>query len=151
MAEKEKKTSYFKDVINFYFAPEIRSAGTTFYLVVFGYFAFYYINNFFLAIKFLIYILSSDTALKGIAYLFTSTIFVLCLTLPFTISSYSIFVLYEIWKKAHWASYAKWIITTLLVLGSIVVIIISDDLSRMIAKKQVMQSFIEDVNLTGRL
>ncbi|HEU5114349.1 MAG TPA: hypothetical protein VFT82_01125 [Candidatus Paceibacterota bacterium] len=151
MADKTKENSYLKEVLHFYFAPELRSLGTLVYLGVFGYFTLYYIDNLFLAIRFLLYVLLGHTALSGTAYLFTGLAFVISLILPFFVSFYAIFVLHKIWDKPNWAPYVKWLITLLILITSVLIIIVSDSASRLAARQPIMQSFIEDANLTAKI
>ncbi len=152
MAKEEKKeTSYLKEVLTFYFAPELRSIGTLFYLGVYGYFVLFYIYNVFLALEFIIHIVFGKTVLMGTAFLFTSLLFLISLTVPFALSLYSIFVLHRIWDKPEWAVYVKWAITGVVIGGGIALIIVLDDLSRSVAREPSLQSFIEDANLTGRI
>jgi len=152
MPDKPKeKPSYLKEVMHFYFAPELRSIGTLVYLGIFGYFTLYYIDNLFLAIRFILYILLGHTALSGVSYLFTGLVFAIALLLPFFISFYSIFVLHRVWDKPTWANYVKWLITTLIILVGVVIIILSDSAARLAIRQPVMQSFVEDANLTNRI
>ncbi|MBI5134097.1 MAG: hypothetical protein HZA81_01805 [Candidatus Taylorbacteria bacterium] len=152
MPEKPKeKESYMRHVLHFYFAPELRSVGTIFYLVIFGYFTLYYVDNLLLAIKFLFHTLLGGTALTGISYLFTGMAFVISLVLPFFISFYSIFVLHRIWHTPQWAIYIKWLMTAVIIAGSLFLIILSDESARVAARQDVMRGFIEDSNLTGRI
>jgi hypothetical protein len=152
MADKPKQeASYLQKVAHFYFLPELRSLGTIVYLGIYGYFTLYYIDNLFLAIRFLLYILLGHTALAGIALLFTGMAFVVSLIMPFFVSFYAIFVLHKIWEKPAWATYAKWLVTGLIVLASVLVIILSDSTARLSARQPVMQSFVEDANLTSKI
>jgi hypothetical protein len=152
MAEpKKEKKSYLKEVMHFYFAPKLRSVGTIFYLVIYGFFTIYYIDNFLLAVKFVLYILYGHTALESIAYLFTGTAFVISLIIPFSVSFYSLFVIFEIWKHEQWSRYAKSMIATIVVIGGIIIMILSNEAAHLAARQPVMQSFVEDMNLTGRI
>ena len=152
MADKPKeKDSYVKALAHFYFAPELRSICTLAYLAIFSYFTLYYINNVFLAIHFLVYVLFGHTALSGIALLFTGLAFVISLAMPFVISLYAIFVLHKIWDKPEWAGYVKWLVSILIILGGLLVIIVSDTSARLAARQPVMQSFVEDANLMNRI
>jgi hypothetical protein len=151
MADKPQEKSYIKQVAHFYFAPDVRSLGTLIYLAIFGYFSLFYIDNILLALKFLIYILFGHTALSGTAFLFTGMLFVISLALPFFISFYSIFVLHKVWDKPTWSSYVKWLMTGLIILGSVCIIILSDTTARFAARHPSMQSFIEDTGLTGKI
>src|SRR6185369_10519513 len=105
---------YLKEVAGFYFSPDIRSIGALLYLGIFGYFVLYYIDNLFLAVRFLSYVLLGHTALSGSGYLFSGLAFVICLVLPFFASLYAIFVLHRVWSKSTWANYSKWLITFLI-------------------------------------
>jgi hypothetical protein len=150
-SSKDKEESYLKEVLHFYFSPELRTIGTLIYFGVFGYFTLYYIDNIFLTFKFMLYILLGHTALSGTGFLFAGVIFVLSLIMPFFISFYSIFVLHRVWDKRSWSGSAKWITTGLIVLVSLLIIVVSDNAARAAARKPAMQSFIEDANLTGKL
>lgn len=143
--------AYLKQIFSFYFAPELRSVGTLLYLGIFGYFTIYYVDNLFLAVRFLIYVLLGHTALSGTAYLFAGLLFVICLVLPFFASFYSIFVLHRIWEKPTWSPYSKWLITILMLIISILIILISEKGSKFAARQDTMQSFIEDVGLSGKI
>ncbi|MDE1875023.1 MAG: hypothetical protein KGI79_02400 [Patescibacteria group bacterium] len=152
MPEKAPENpSYLKEVARFYFAPDLRSIGTLLYLGVFGYCAIYYVNNIFLALRFVLYIILGHTVLSGTSFLFTGMVFVIGLVLPFLISFYAIFILHRVWDKKTWATYAKWAVTILIAIVSILVIIASDDLAIYAAHQQTMASFMEDANLTGRI
>ena len=147
----EKKESMRKALLRFYFSPELRSVGTLVYLGVFGFFTLYYIDNLFLAARFLFYIVFGHNALAGTALLFTGMSFEVALLMPFFISFYAILVLHKIWEKPHWEVYVKWLVTVLIILGSIFIVIISDSAARLAARQPAMQSFMEDANLTGRI
>lgn len=150
VSNKDGKT-YLQELLHFYFAPGMKSVATIFYLVVFGYFAFYYIDSVFLALKFLWHIAFGSTALQGVAFLFSGMSFVLCLILPFSVSLYSILVMHTIWTKPSWKITGKWIVSCIVIAGSITIIMITDEGARLAARQPQMQSFIEDANLTGRI
>jgi len=152
MAESKKdQKTYLQDLLHFYFAPGMRSIATTFYLVVFGYFAFYYIDSVFLALRFLWYIAFGSTALLGVAFLFSGMAFVLCLTLPFSVSLYSIFVMHNIWSRSSWKVTGKWLASAVVIAAAFFIIMLTDEGARAAARQPVMQSFVEDANLTGRI
>ncbi len=148
---KKDKMTYLQELLHFYFAPGIRSVATTFYLVVFGYFAFYYVDNVLLALKFLWYITFESNALQGVGFLFSGMAFVLCLILPFSVSIYSILVMHTIWTKPSWKTAGRWIVSAVVIVGSVTIIMITDEGARLAARQPEMQSFIEDANLTGRI
>jgi hypothetical protein len=152
MAEEKKKSpSYLGEVTKFYFAPELRSFATGIYLGIFGFFSLYYLDNLFLAIRFVIYIVLDETALKGIGYLFTGMLFSVALISPFFISLYSIFLLHKIWHMSDWQKLTRWLVVIGIVVGGVLLIVISDDIARWAARQDVMRSFVEDANLTGRI
>lgn len=149
--DKKDKGSYMSDVIHFYFAPEFRSIGTILYLGVFSYFTLYFIDNVFLAIQFLIYTIINHTSLEGITYLFTSMAFIVSLFFPFFLSFYSIFVLYEIWRRPHWAIYIKWLMTIVISVAGVTLIVLSDEASRIAARQESIRSFVEDAGILGKI
>lgn len=151
MTEDKKKPSYMSQVVHFYFAPELRSVATILYLGIFGYFTIYYIDNIFLAIRFLTYIIMEHTALMGTAYLFTGMAFVISLVFPFFVSFYSIFVLHKIWHKSDWAVYVKWFMTLVITIAGIFFIIVADEASRLAARQDIMRSFVEDAGILGKI
>jgi len=152
MADKPtEKVPYYKKVLHFYFAPEMRSFGTLVYVFIYGYFTIYYIDNLFLAIKFLFYILFGHTALANIALLFTGMAFVISLTIPFFLSLYSIFLLHVIWDKSHWAQYLKWAVSVAIIISSVCIIIFSDSAARFAARRPVMQDFVYYANIESRI
>lgn len=138
-------------VVHFYFAPELRSVATILYLGVFGYFTIYYIDNIFLAIRFLIYMIMEHTALMGTAYLFTGMAFVISLVFPFFVSFYSIFVLHKVWHKPDWAVYVKWFMTIVITVVGVFCIIVADEASRLAARQDIMRSFVEDAGILGKI
>ncbi len=149
--DKKKSPSYLGEVTKFYFAPELRSIATGLYLGIFGYFTLYYLDNIFLAIKFVLYVIMDQTALRGIEYLFTGMIFTLALISPFFISFYSIFLLHKIWHMAEWKKQTKWLVIIGVIVFGVFLIVLSDDVAHFAARQDVMRSFIEDANLTGRI
>lgn len=152
MAELPKKEkSYIQEVIHFYFSPGLRSVGTLVYLAVFGYACLYYIDNVFLAIRFIFYVLFGHHALSETAYLFSGMIFVVSLSLPFFISFYSILILHRTWDKPTWAIHVKWLITTFIIVSGLFLIVVSDKASRFAAHDPSMQSFIEDAGLNNKI
>lgn len=152
MAEtKKEKNSYLDEVLHFYFAPELRSVATILYLGIFGYFTFYYVDNIFLAIRFLIHLILTQDALSGTAYLFTGMAFVLSLVFPSFMSFYSIFILHKIWHRPNWAVYVKWFMTITITVMAILLIIIADEAARLAARQDVMRSFVEDAGISGKI
>jgi hypothetical protein len=77
--------------------------------------------------------------------------FIVSLAFPFFLSIYSVFVLHKVWEKPEWATYVKWLITFVMIVGGIFLIIGADKSARWAARQPAMQSFVEDANLTGRI
>lgn len=149
--KKEVKKSYLSEVVHFYFAPKLRSVFTILFLLVYGFFVIYYIDNVFLAIRYIFYILLGNNVLQDTSYLFWGLAFILALMIPFSVSIYSIFLLFDIWCKAEWSKYAKGIITTVLIICGLIAITTIDDVARYVARQDTLSSFVEDINLTGRI
>ncbi len=149
--DKKKTPSYLGQVTHFYLAPELRSLATGLYLGIFGFFSLYYLDNLFLAIKFVMYVIFDETALKGIGYLFVGMLFTIALIAPFFLSFYSIFLLHKIWHMPDWKRPMKWLVTAAIVVVGVFLIVLADDIARSAARQDVMRSFVEDANLTGRI
>ena len=149
--KKVEKKSYLKEVVHFYFAPKLRSVLTVFFLIVYGFFVVYYLDNVFLALQYIFYILMGSNVLQDTSYLLWGLLFILTLVVPFSISIYSIFLLFDIWCKTDWSKYIKTVITALFIFFGLIAISIMDDAARMVARQGELASFIEDVNLTGRI
>ncbi len=152
MAEQDDKDHYMKSVMRFYFTPHPRAALTVLFILIYGYFVLYYINDAHLAERFIIYTLTSGTALLSIEYLFWYTSFVMTLLAPFIVSAYAIFVLYESWhEKRKWESHFRTLMTVALVVGSIFLIVFTNNMSRVIARQDALKTFITNNNLSGRI
>jgi len=148
---KDAKKSYLRELVSFYLAPELRSVATISHLVIFGYFALFYIDSLFLALRFLWYIATDSTALQGIPFLLSGMAFFVCLILPFSASVYSIFVMHAVWSKEGWKSTAKWMASLAVIAGALGIIALTDEGARLAARQPAMQSFVEDANLTGKI
>lgn len=149
--KKSEKKSYIKELIHFYFAAKLRSALTIFFLIMYGFFVIYYIDNVFLALEYIFYILLGSNVLQDTSYLLWGLLFILTLVLPFSISVYSIFLLFDIWCKTDWSKYVKTIVTVLFITCGLMAISVMDDAVRAVARQSELASFIEDANLTGRI
>jgi hypothetical protein len=149
--KKAEKKSYLTEVVHFYFAPKLRSILTIFLLIMYGFFVVYYIDNVFLALHYIFYIVLGSNVLQDTSYLLWGLLFILTLVLPFSLSIYSIFLLFDIWCKTDWSQYIKTLVTVVLIVGGLIVISIMDDAARAVARQVELASFIEDVNLTGRI
>ncbi|MBI5046018.1 MAG: hypothetical protein HZC14_03420 [Candidatus Niyogibacteria bacterium] len=145
------KRPYWKEVFRFYFAPVWQSALTILYLLFFLYFAIFYSGNVWTAIKFILYTLAQSGSLLGLAYLFWGVIFLITLIIPFSVSAYAMLLLYDVWIQ-NWSKKDKIFGTALLILLVPIIIILMDDVVRVVASQGVLRSFVEanNLNISGK-
>ncbi|MBI2627833.1 MAG: hypothetical protein HYW71_00135 [Candidatus Niyogibacteria bacterium] len=147
-----RKKGYLKEVFRFYFKPNWQSAVlTTFYLFFFSYFAVFYIGNVWLAIKFIWYTMIHSGSLLGLSYLFWGVLFLITLIVPFSVSVYALILLYEIWLK-DWEKKDKVLGTILLIISVPVLIILTDEIVRVAASRDVLREFsqLNSLNIKGK-
>ncbi len=147
------KKNYLKKVFKFYFTPSPiwQSFLAIFYLLFFLYFAVFYVGNIWLALKFIFYTIVNSGVLLGLSYLFWGVIFLISLIVPFSISLYSVLLLYEIWKK-DWKRADK-VLGTLIILALVpFVIIVMDEVVRIAVSQGVLTEFAieHNLNILGR-
>ncbi|MBI3075099.1 MAG: hypothetical protein HYY92_02740, partial [Parcubacteria group bacterium] len=94
----EKNPSYIRKLLSFYFARRWQSLLATFYFVVFGYSAVFYLGNLWLSLKFLWYTLFNSAQLLALPYLFWGVLFLVGLLIPFAASMYALILCYEVWN-----------------------------------------------------
>jgi len=147
----EKKPSYIRRVSAFYFAPIWQSFFTIIYLVFFFYFAVFHSGKIVLAVKFIGYTLANSTSLLGLAYLFWGVVFLISLIIPFSLSLYAILFFYEMWNS-HWDRHRKLLMTILLLTFIPLIIIIMDEIIRIVASQSVLAEFVRlnELNISGR-
>ena len=138
----EIKRSYLKRVTLFYFAPIWQSFFAIFYLLFFFYFAVFHSGKVVLAIKFLLYTIGNSVELLGLSYLFLGVIFLISLIIPFSVSIYAILLLFEIWEDTDWEHSIKLFVTALIILTVPLLIIVMDDVIRLVASQPQLQEFI---------
>jgi len=145
------RKNYLKRVFKFYFAPVWQSALTILYLLFFAYFAFFYIGNVWLALKFIIYTIVNSGALLGLSYLFWGVIFLITLIIPFSASLYALLLLYEIWHK-DWEQKQKIPGTVIIVVLVPIIIVAIDEILRIVVGQDVLKTFVIEhaLNLTGK-
>lgn len=143
MAEKK---SYLKQLIEFYFAPKLRSFFTVLYLIFFGYFIVFYFDNTVLAFKFIWDTIVSSTTLLDIAYLFWGSCFIIALIIPFSASVYVICLPYEIYKK-DWERAKKLLMVVLVVLATVDIILAMDKSIRYITERPELNNFVVEQHL----
>ena len=138
----EEKKSYLKQVAKFYFAPIWQSFFTIFYLLFFFYFAVFHSGKLWLAAKFLLYTLRNSAELLGLSYLFLGVVFLISLIIPFSVSIYAFLLLFEIWEETKWEQGIKLLVTTLIIATAPLLIIVMDDVIRLVASQPQLQEFI---------
>lgn len=138
--------SYLKRLVNFYFAPKMRSFFTVLYLIFFGYFSIFYIDNFVLALKFILNTFTKSTMLLDLGYLFWGALFIITLIIPLSVSIYAICLPYEIYKKDTERS-KKVLLTILIILATLDLIIAMDESVRYIIDRPELSQFVIKYNL----
>lgn len=147
----DKKPSYIKKLLSFYFARRWQSLIAVFYFAIFGYFAIFYLGNLWLSLKFITYTLLNSAQLLGLPYLFWGVAFLVALLVPFSASMYALILLYEIlggeWKRSHKIAGA-----IVLVVAALSIIISADEVIRLVAEQDELAEFIarEELEVGGR-
>lgn len=155
--ENNKKTRsvaqiYLLKLVNFYFAPRLRSVFRIIYLTVCAYAIIYYFHYLRLSIEFIFYTLINPTVFLSISHLFWGVTFILAMFFPFSLSVYAVLLLYRIWEsKDNWTVQAKWIITVTFIVCGLTGIVLADDIARYVAKQDELRSFIDKNYLGGRI
>ncbi|MEK7596023.1 MAG: hypothetical protein AAB564_00510 [Patescibacteria group bacterium] len=147
-----RKKGYLKEVFRFYFKPNWQSAVlTTLYLFFFLYFAVFYTGNVWLALKFIWYTMIHSGSLLGLSYLFWGVLFLIALVVPFSVSVYALILLYEIWQK-DWEKKDKVLGTILLIFIVPALIVLTDEIVRFAASRDVLREFsqVNSLNLKGK-
>ena len=142
-----EEESWFKRLRHFYFAPTWPSLFAASYLFLFLYFAIFYLDNVFFAIKFIFRTFTISTVLLSLSHVVWGAIFVIALLMPFAISISMIFALPNIWKRENWKKDQKLLATILAFVVAFFIIVIADDLIRAVADRDVLEIFIQGSNL----
>lgn len=145
--QEKEKTSYLKQLIAFYFAAQWRSFFTILYLLTFIYFSIFYLGNLLIAFRFVIYTIKNSILLLGLEYLFFGVAFIISLVIPFAVSFYAVFLLFEIWR-GKWEGQQKTIATVLIVILVPLIVISMDYIIRIVADQSVLRDFIITNNLS---
>ena len=149
---EEKKPSYWRRVLHFYLAPRWQSFFSAVYLLFFGYFAFFYVGHLVVALKFILYTIRQSTLLLGLGYLFSGTLFLIALVLPFGVSVYAIVLGYEL-RSRSWPRNRKYVVATLLFVVVPIIVITADLLVRVVARSETLHDFVvtRNLHLDGKL
>lgn len=140
---------YYKQVLEFYFAPLLRSFFTVLYLLFFLYFVVFYVDHIVLAIKFLIYTLRTSTVELSLSYVFWGSLFIISLIVPFSVSLYAIVIPFEIRKQA-WEKMRKLLVILLVVVATLDVVVFMDFAIRFLEQQPPIQSFMSRQGLQMR-
>lgn len=141
-----KNKAYIKTLFKFYFdiRPIWRSFLTIFYLVFFSYFAFFYSGKLWIALKFIIYTVTNSVSFLTLNYLFWGVIFLITLIVPFSISFYAIFLLFETWQHNDgWTKWRKILFTFLIFLAVPLIIYLMDKSIRVVIEQDILKPFVK--------
>jgi len=145
--KKERKPSYLRKLLGFYFAPVWQSFFTIFYFVFFFYFSIFHSGKIVIASNFALDTFIDSVSVLSLDYLFWGVIFLISLIIPFSISLYAIILFYEVWSKSKWIMSQKILTTVAIVLAVPLVIMLMDNVIRTAAQQEPLQPFIESNNL----
>ncbi len=151
MSEEIEEKGILKQLFNFYFSNSWYSFFTITYLLFFLYTAIFYIDNIFVAFKFILYTLGMQTPLLGLGYLFWGVTFIISLVIPFSVSISAILIFYNLWTKTKLQIKQKFVATIFIIITATTIIIMMDDITRDVAKQPVLQNFVYKVGLNERL
>lgn len=149
--QEQEQEPILKQLFKFYLLNSWYSFFTITYLLFFLYSAIYYLDNIFLAIKFVFYTFGLSTPLLGLASWIWGIIFIIALIIPFSVSIYSIFIFFNLWEKQKLQIKQKFIYTILIIIITVFIIITMDDIIRNVATQEPLVNFIKDNNLGDRL
>lgn len=141
MNEEQQERKYLKRMLHFYFRTRWESFFTILYFVFFSYFAIFHSGKLFVALKFLFYTFVQSPGLLELPFLFWGVVFIISLIIPFSISLYAIFLLYEVWES-NWEYTRKLLFTALLITAIPLLIIAMDEIIRFVAGQGVLSEFI---------
>ena len=144
----EKEESLLKQLKKFYFASEWQSIFFIAYLFLFTYFSIFYVDNIFLAIRFIFRTFTVSTTLLSLSHVIWGAIFVVALSMPFIISIAMILTLPNIWKHETWKKDQKMLAIILSFALAMLLIFIADDLINAIASRDILDVFL---NVNGRI
>jgi len=145
--ENSMDKTAWQNLKQFYFRANWQSLLALAYLFLFLYFSLFYLDNIFLAIKFIFRTFMVSTTLLSLAHVIWGAIFVVALLTPFAISVSMIFALPKIWTKENWKKDQKILATVVAFIVALLAIVIADDLIRAVATQDVLDIFIEGSSL----
>ena len=134
--------SLMQSLKKFYFTTEWQSLFTISYLFLFMYFAIFYVDKIFLAIRFVIRTFTVNTTLLSLGHVIWGAIFVIALAMPFIVSLIMIPVLPNIWKNLKWKKDQKMLITIIAIAVAIFLMAISNDLIIAVGEREILDVFL---------
>lgn len=126
----------------FYFKARWQSLLTIPYLFLFIYFTIFYVDNIFLAIRFIFRTFTVSTTLLSLSHVLWGAVFVVALAMPFVISLAMIPTLPNIWKNITWKKDQKILATIIAFVISIFLMAIANDLIIAVGQREVLDIFL---------
>ncbi len=140
--EVVEELTMMQSLKRFYFTSNWYSLLTIPYLFLFLYFAIFYIDNIFLAIRFIFRTFTVSTTLLSLSHVIWGAIFVVALAMPFVISLSMISVLPNIWKNIKWKKDQKIVITFIALAIAIFLMSIANDLIIAVGNRAILDVFL---------
>ena len=112
------------------------------YLFLFLYFAIFYIDNIFLAIRFIFRTFTVSTTLLSLTHVIWGAIFIIALAMPFIISLAMIPTLPNIWRHTTWKKDQKILVTILTIIIAVSLMAVANDLITSIGNQSVLDVFL---------
>ncbi|MCK5286014.1 MAG: hypothetical protein KAJ58_02190 [Candidatus Pacebacteria bacterium] len=138
----EEKVTLMQSLKRFYFTSEWQSLLTIPYLFLFLYFAIFYIDNIFFAIRFIFRTFTVSTTLLSLSHVLWGAVLVVAVSMPFVISLAMISVLPNIWKKVSWKKDQKILITIGAFIAAIFLMSIANDLILAVGQREILDVFM---------
>jgi hypothetical protein len=138
-----------KELLEFYFKPMWRTILTVIYLLFFGYFLVFYIDNLWLIARFILYTLNESTLPLSLSSLFWGAVFIIALIIPFGVSLYAIFVPIEV-KKKSWDRTRKVLVILMVALVTVDCVVVMDQLIRFIENQGPIKVFLETERILAK-
>ncbi|MCK4918356.1 MAG: hypothetical protein KAS02_01040 [Candidatus Pacebacteria bacterium] len=139
----EEELTLMQSLKRFYFTSKWESLLTIPYLFLFLYFAIFYIDNIFLAIRFIFRTFTVTTTLLSLSHVIWGAVFVVALSMPFVISLSMIPVLPNIWKNMVWKKDQKILITIVAFVVAIFLMSIANDLIIAVGQREILDVFLK--------
>ena len=128
----------------FYFRRSWSAFFLILYLLIFIYFALFYIGNLVIATQFLYFTVFVGGTLPALSALFWGVLFLIALILPSLASIYAIILLHEIWTE-EWKKPRKYLATVVVFFGVPILIIFADGIVRLAGDQAIFEPFLKFV------